>query len=78
MPGRDARARKGNGIMEIHKRLTEMALDKRRAAKISRLQTEDKGASGYLNHRLADALDVNRHPKLSTNRRPILSTFQLS
>ena len=43
--------------METHKRLTEVALDKRRAAKVSRMQAQDKGASGYLNYRLADALD---------------------
>ena len=43
--------------MKTHKRLTEVVLDKNREAKIYRLVAQDKGASGYLNHRLANELD---------------------
>jgi hypothetical protein len=43
--------------MKTHKRLTEVALLKRREAKISRLLASDKGESGYVNYRIAEALD---------------------
>lgn len=57
--------------MQTHKRLTEVALDKRRAAKVSRLQAKDKGASGYLNYRLADALDKEADALVAIPEPPI-------
>jgi hypothetical protein len=57
--------------MQTHKRLTEVALDKKRAAKISRLGAQDKGASGYLNHRIADRLENEADAIVAIDEPPI-------
>jgi hypothetical protein len=61
-----------------HKRLTELAMKKRREAHYTRRGAEDKGTSGYLNHRWADALEAEADAILTTTEPPIASMGEVT
>lgn len=57
--------------MKTHKRLTDVALDKKREANITRWGAQDKGESGYINHRLADMLESEADALIAIDEPPV-------
>lgn len=61
-----------------HKRLTELAMKKKQEAFRTRLAADDKGMSGYLNHKWADCLEAEANAIVSTDEPPVISKGEVS